>query len=1423
MIEETISSLTGDRVTEPEKSPVLSTSSEREEEEGTQNDTISSETIAFLFDEKSPTEPVKENKTPVKINLKSGFQKLSVRVHVPLISSLVDQELEVFKPAESPEFFQEDLTEPNEPPEFFHDQIETSSKSEGYSFLNTGNPIGIDGTRETRKNEGSINDVVNDFYATIGEKNPDSSDKVSPSESLLIEDLGTMGKINKDSESRTIKMIPDSNANDKLNKIKEELDRTKSVKVRRKSEEEAKNPAIKPFEVKPVANALQGLQFLLKMSKPSIEPTASIPLSTTAPSDKMTSVSEEKQKTVEMFKRSDSDKSLTRSYRRRSKSRSKSRDRKFREKDEERSRGRERPSSNDTSSNIRSSRDEHSSKRRNSSNNSSKRDSSRHSASSRRDEHSISRRDDHSSSRKDHHSSSIRNDYPKHRSSERRVSREEVKSSERQSDTLSVRKDEPRDIPSNSNSVDSKSRDRHSRKDDRSRHVSSKTDEQDRGRDSSSKKRDYSRERNRSRTNSPKKKVELEERFRHRRESEGSKTHKNGKKKTIDELMSATIFQPVKFVKKINRAAVVMDSKVEEESKLLATEMPSGEQVEYIPKNEYQEMPKKQEEEISSMKINREAVVMDSKVEEESKLLANKGKMENKLNTEKTEADKISNKIAKEKPSKKTKANSPSRKQQKTGEKSAPSDSKFRSAQMNSIRKTLTDLGPGQSKSKEERKKKESTSDPDEIKVLSYKMGRPKCDEHIRIVRKVSNTEDRPSSSARKRDASTSPDKSRKYVKRLVEKERIVRKVYAVEENIDGVSDIKKVIHEKSVKQTATETERPVTPVRQLSPESERKASLEQIKEELERVKTRVSHMNKKERGKKKEEVVQESPKDIIKEDSDDDDMASIMKDVQQMEEEVKDISQEVEEEGQREKKEKVKKKKKKKDKEKVKLKERRKEMKVKDDEKEQVKIRAQEKEGESENDASEKRKGLKESETPPLTSPTKTIEIDAKLAKKILSSILGSNIGKTLNDVIRKEVNKTDSAIEKIKEEMKKKGEKGKKSKHRDKEESDKKSKTSTERNEESISRKRKKVPKHDYEKQDLLEKDHKSRNDEFTEDNPTKRSRTHSPSRKKQKHRDKSPSRKKSKKVDSDVEKRGKKAKRKEKLKDAVLSKKKSKSSKKKDRKKKKSKRFKEKKEVSESDSDMDDSIDDYSDDDDKDNDKADKASLDTGASADPESVEEEQVQVAIKEERIIKQLPPSPSPSPVQEEFDLDIGVNDDDLDFLDKETKVVKENAEEELKSERVTESRSGTTSNVVTDSEEDEEDLRALLLTQIANPRPRSRSRAGSRSRITWTPPRRQRSEDKERSLEQYSQQYNFPRSFITYEEKQLYFPNLYSSTLVDLELSSDSDSSCNEDCDLEWEERRMTNWVTSRMNEPRFSKMMELMLHPRQAEYLARH
>merc|ERR1712098_829680 len=67
-----------------------------------------------------------------------------------------------------------------------------------------------------------------------------------------------------------------------------------------------------------------------------------------------------------------------------------------------------------------------------------------------------------------------------------------------------------------------------------------------------------------------------------------------------------------------------------------------------------------------------------------------------------------------------------------------------------------------------------------------------------------------------------------------------------------------------------------------------------------------------------------------------------------------------------------------------------------------------------------------------PVANPN--VEIDAKLAKKILTSILGGNIGKTLN-VIRKEVNKIDSQNELIKEGLKlQKSDKTKKRKHKEK-----------------------------------------------------------------------------------------------------------------------------------------------------------------------------------------------------------------------------------------------------------------------------------------------------------------------------------------------------------------------------------------------------
>ena len=142
-------------------------------------------------------------------------------------------------------------------------------------------------------------------------------------------------------------------------------------------------------------------------------------------------------------------------------------------------------------------------------------------------------------------------------------------------------------------------------------------------------------------------------------------------------------------------------------------------------------------------------------------------------------------------------------------------------------------------------------------------------------------------------------------------------------------------------------------------------------------------------------------------------------------------------------------------------------------------------------------------------------------------------------------------------------------------------------------------------------------------------------------------------------------------------------------------------------------------------------------------------------------------------------------------------------------------RSGTASNVATDNDADDSDdevnLRALLLSQMAS---RPRARSNSRAKISWSgSPRRQESEEPDSgvtyALPQYA--YAYSRTFITHEEKQLYFPNLFSATLVELEYS-ESESECEAECEEIWDQRRTTNWVTSRMTDPRFSQAMENLL-----------
>ena len=616
----------------------------------------------------------------------------------------------------------------------------------------------------------------------------------------------------------------------------------------------------------------------------------------------------------------------------------------------------------------------------------------------------------------------------------------------------------------------------------------------------------------------------------------------------------------------------------------------------------------------------------------------------------------------------------------------------------------VTKLKPSDS-----RRKKVLEPEDDEIKVVSYKDVMPRCenDGHIRIIRTVDDIEKEPadqSSKRAKRRASSSPEKSKKkVVSKFVEKERIVRKVYAVEKNVDGVSNIEKVTLEKSVKQTkefhsqeASRARDSVTP--------DRKTSLEQIKEELERVKNRVDNI-------KNKPGQEESDSEA--------DMMSIMKDVKQMEAEVRDISEDVDV--------KVKSKKRKKDKEKADS-------------------------GKSKGKAPEIKRVKEDKDTEPSkkkrnnNETNKDIEIDSKLAKKILTSILGTNIGKTLNDVIRKEVDKTDHTIEKLKEDLKKQKEEKTKKKRRkekieDKEYGEGTNKKFKSDEGQSTSRKEKKKSSLEIEP-NYVEEDRQKKK-------KSKKEKSRSPSRE---------SRKKKQKGESK----------------SVSKKKKSKSSRDKERHKKKKSKKKERKEY--------------------------QSDVDHEETRNDKIVDE-------KEEEDEKKA--------TQDDFELVIGITEDDVAYLEQDEVSAKE---KELLAGK-SDCQSGTGSNVATDNDaggdsedsDDEVNLRALLLSQMAT---RPRARSTSRAKISWPgSPKRQQSEEADSganyALPQYA--YAYSRTFITHEEKQLYFPNLFSATLVELEYS-ESESECEADCEEVWDQRRTTNWVSSRMSDPRFSQTMESLL-----------
>ena len=1158
LIKATINTLIGStEIREDDKKVDIETNDDDTAVETAHTGVISSETIAFLFDDPSQNDVQQqntqsENKSPLKIDLKLGFEKLSnkVQVHNNIVND-IDQELEVYE-----------------------SNVEVSLDPNQIKISSIDIPVVHDQDRNTNfVVSEEISEVNRSEDGQIGSVPPSQQISADTSEQSIGSKSSTMDMEGKEEgEVRIIKMVDeeDANAFEKLNKIKEELSKTKTVTARRKSEDDTKKPSVKPFEVKPITNALQGLQALLKMGKPQSSSSSSSTTSSTSISVSVTST-----------KTSVSTSSSVKTRISRS------------------------PVKNDNYTSSRKEKDDTRSRSRH---------DSRHSTSS--DKQSRKR----SSDRK---------------SSQRRNSSSDT-SRRKRSESSSSRRNKSGDRRSSRHSSRSRSRDRKSRYNEDHKSKEKKEDKYISTRKKSSPSR------------SPRKKSRGELKI---NDSKYKQTLKE-----INKISGNSESQPTK----INRSAVIRDSKVEDDSKSLAKELISEDSKEILPKD----------------------------------------------------------------------------------------DSKFKSSQMNSIRKTLMTDSSTQNKPRDEKIKKspDNMTDDDEIKVLSYKdyKMKPRVDEHVRIIRKVDTSSDDSSRTNErlKRKASKSPEKSKnKFVKKVIEKERIVRKVYAVEK--DEEQNIEKVTLEKSVKQTSKET---LLRENRLSPSSDRKASLDLIKEELERVKNRVDNMNK--------TRVRTKSANEEKENESDEEMTSILKDVQQMEEEVKDISQDVEDE--------------------VKEKE-----KVKDKEKEKGKGKKKKKDKEKVKAEKDSRKKKKVKST-----SSNDIEIDSKLAKKILSSILGSNIGKTLNDVIRNEVNKTDTAIEKLKEDLKKqKGDKGKKRKHKDKDMED----------DERKSRKR--------EKRNEKDAENKTKDDQSVS-SIERKSKSRSPVKRKISKKVKSPIKRKSKKDDSHEE--GKKKHKRDKERDLEDSSKSKKS--KSDKKKSKKKKSKKKPIKDKGEADLSSEVEERIDNDDS------------------ESVKEAYAPVKeeeIKEERIIKELPSTP-----KEDFDLVIGVTDDDIQSLEKDNsdKVKDIVNEEKVGIEENTDpkdscSNSGTVSNVATDNDDEDEDdaevLRAKLLTQIANPRPRSRQR----NKITWTPPRRQQSEDKETkettsgpsyALPQYA--YAFSRTFITHEEKQLYFPNLFSSVILEDDEDTDSDSSCDEDCDVTWDERRTTNWVTSRMSDPRFSAAMDQLL-----------
>jgi len=719
------------------------------------------------------------------------------------------------------------------------------------------------------------------------------------------------------------------------------------------------------------------------------------------------------------------------------------------------------------------------------------------------------------------------------------------------------------------------------------------------------------------------------------------------------------------------------------------------------------------------------------------------------------------------------------------------SKNKFQSFQMKDIRKRLLP-GPRSTNTISSRAnevaKRKGKEEEDEVKVLSYRMVKPKVEneENIeRIVRKVEDANSLPkigkckSEFSRNMDGVT--DKASRKVKEVpkvieVCGDTLTQDTAKIEEkaghrSINTEASIN--LFQKSIVniQSQENAENPNT-----NPEG--RNSLDLIKEELERVTSKVNNIKKK-----------STPKEI----SSDDDMKVIMKDVEEMEEDVNEIIEEVED-GRRSK--------------------------------------------------SKKKKHKEDKKKKKKSKYTGDIAIDSRIAKKIISRIISSDMGKSFNDAIKQEVGETESTIEKLREDLRKKSSQDNKSKKKNKKDKSKEGKE----------RKKKKKDKYGDEEnpRDLNDEKKKKKSKERSvsyseevedsaecqkrkdglckvDESKTDRS-SHSKNNKKRKSSspvrfyDQVPSvdqeivknchllveDRKSKKVKHDDEKRDHKKKKS----------------------KKKHKRNKEREDMAD-------------------------AVVNSVTGNEVSAVVESKID---NPERIVRKRSSSPS-----HDFDLVLGVAEEDLvdesisnnvnktnDAPDSVTETEvdttidstiddnDENSNATVATKQVPElstevntsiSNSGATSSANSDTEEqseDEDNLRALLLSQLSKTRcgPKTKSEKKVLTKISWSSPTPEPVEVSSTtpsvptmpsyppmgSLPVYA--YAYSRTFITPAEKLLYFPNLYNRILVPLEPESDSDSDCESDCDAFWAEKRTSQWVSERLThtqgfseaDPRYSQ-----------------